>query len=271
MAGKTYYIRAMLDTGRKQLIGMVHLQPLPGAPRYAGSMHAVLESAVRDAGVLQEAGFDALMIENFGDTPFAAESVAPETIAAMAVAAAAVRSNAELPVGVNVLRNDAAAALGIAAAVGAAFIRVNVHTGAMLTDQGWVTGKAYETLRLRQALQPDCLIAADVLVKHAVALPGTDIGAVASDTYERGHADVLIVSGRATGAATDPERVAQVKRAVPRAPVWIGSGVTIETAASLLAVADGAIIGSALKMNGDVNSPVDRALARSLVARIRAL
>src|SRR5687767_9268450 len=150
----------------KPLIGMVHLQPLPGSPGWRGSFSAVLERAIRDADILAEAGFDGIMVENFGDAPFLPGRVAPETIAAVAVVAASLRSQFELPLGVNVLRNDGAAALAIAAVVGARFIRVNVHTGAMLTDQGWIEGRAHETLRLRASLNAQIAICADVMVKH---------------------------------------------------------------------------------------------------------
>lgn len=262
---------SLLETRHKILVGMVHLLPLPGAPGYAGSMNAVCAQALQDAEVLADSGFDALMIENFGDVPFAAERVAPETIAAMAIIADRIREQTTLPIGINVLRNDAAAALGIAAAVGAQLIRVNVHTGAMLTDQGWISGQAYDTLRLRQRLNLPCYIAADVLVKHAVPPQGALPGDVAADTYYRGKADVLIVSGRATGAETDPGRIAEVKRAVPEAPVWVGSGLSLDTATSLLAVADGAIVGSALKQDGNARNPIDRLRARRLVERVRAL
>ena len=261
----------LLNTDRKQLIGMVHLLPLPGAPEYGGSMAAVRDHALRDAAALADAGFDAIMIENFGDVPFAADQAAAETVAAIAIIADRIRQETTLPIGINVLRNDAAAALGIAAAAGAAFVRINVLTGAMLTDQGWITGKAYETVRLRQRLQLETLLCADVLVKHAVPLPGTELGEVAADTYYRAKADVLIVSGRSTGAGTDPERVALVKRTVPEAPVWIGSGLSADTARTLLAVADGAIVGSALKRDRDTRNPVDLQLAKPLVEQVRAI
>src|SRR5713101_4601014 len=121
---------------RPAIIGMVHLLPLPGAPRWAGSMEEALARAVEDARALAEGGVDGVMVENFGDAPFYPDHVPPETVAAMTRAARAVVEAVPVPVGVNVLRNDTAAALAIAVAVGARFIRVNVHTGAMWTDQG---------------------------------------------------------------------------------------------------------------------------------------
>ena len=248
---------------------MVHLLPLPGAPRWAGSMKAVLERATTDAGRLAEAGFDGLLVENFGDAPFHPGPVPPETTAALAVAVAEVGRAVGLPVGVNALRNDARAALAIAAATGAAFLRVNVHTGAMLTDQGWIEGKAHETLRDRARLGLECAILADVLVKHATALAGVDIAAAARDTWGRGLADGLVVSGPETGSATPLERVRAVRDAVPAAPIWIGSGLDPANATALLAIADGAIVGSAVQFEGRAGAGVDPDRARRLVATLR--
>ena len=253
----------------RPLVGMVHLLPLPGAPRWAGSMQAVLDRATADAGHSAEAGFDGLLVENFGDAPFHPGAVPPETTAALAVALAAVRRAVGLPVGVNALRNDARAALAVAAATGAAFLRVNVHTGAMLTDQGWIEGAAHETLRDRARLGLECAILADVLVKHATAPVGVDIAAAARDTWGRGLADGLVVSGPETGSATPLERIRAVRDAVPGAPIWVGSGLNPANAAALLGIADGAIVGSAVQREGRAGSGVDPERARRLVATLR--
>src|SRR5438045_3541481 len=119
----------------RPLIGMVHLLPLPGAPRWGGSMDDVVERAVADAAVLEAAGLDGLLVENYSDVPFYPEAAPPETIAALAVCVREVVRATNLPVGVNLLRNDAAGALAAAHAAGARFIRVNVHAGVMATDQ----------------------------------------------------------------------------------------------------------------------------------------
>src|SRR5207249_1132338 len=139
----------------------------------------------------ERGGADAVFIENFGDVPFTKSSVGPETIAAMAAAGMAVRAEVKLPIGFNVLRNDARAALALCAACGGSFIRVNVHTGAMLTDQGLIEGQAYETLRYRKTICPRAWIFADVHVKHAVPLGDWTIEDSARDTLERGLADAL--------------------------------------------------------------------------------
>ncbi|MCA1789526.1 MAG: BtpA/SgcQ family protein, partial [Thioalkalivibrio sp.] len=156
--------RRMIDnlwSGSPVLIGMVHLPALPGAPRWAGTVEDVLDRAVADAAALAKAGFHGVIVENYMDAPFHPGTVPPVTVAAMTRAVSAVVDAVDVPVGVNVLRNDAAAALSIAAVTGAAFIRVNVHTGAMWTDQGLLTGLAHETLRLRRTLGTDVAIFAD--------------------------------------------------------------------------------------------------------------
>ncbi len=241
-----------------RLVGMVHLLPLPGSPGYGGSMQDVVETAVADAGELASAGFPALMIENFGDVPFHVDSVAAETISAITVAVGSVIEATSLSIGVNVLRNDVLAALGIAAATGATFVRANVLTGVMYTDQGPIVGRAAEVLRKRQHLVDDVEIWADVMVKHAAAPFGVDIRQAASDTIERGLADAVIVSGSGTGAEPDIHETTIVRASVPQdTRVVIGSGASIDNLAGLMDVADTVIVGSAIKVDGDANNRVD--------------
>ena len=177
-------------------------------------MGEVIETAAADAAVLVEAGFPALMVENWGDAPFHAGSVPPETVAAMTLAAEAVGGQG-VPFGVNVLRNDPLTALGIAAATGAALIRVNILTGVMYTDQGAITGQAAEVMRSRAALCPDVEVWADVMVKHATPPPGLDAAQSAEDTVHRGLADAVIVSGSGTGAEPDLAESKTIADAVP--------------------------------------------------------
>jgi membrane complex biogenesis BtpA family protein len=240
----------------KPIVGMVHLLPLPSSPGWTGSMQAVLDRALRDTEALAAGGVDGIVVENYGDAPFRPRRVDSATVAAMAHVVGRIAEGCDVPVGVNVLRNDASAALAIAAATGARFIRVNVHTGAMLTDQGWLSGRADQTLRERAALGTDTLILADVFVKHAAPPPGTTIEQAAADAVLRGGADVLLVSGNATGVATDPADVVRVKRAVPSTPVWIASGLNESNARALMRVANGAIVGSAFQEGGRAGSPV---------------
>ena len=252
----------------KFLIGVVHLQPLPGSPRWGGDLEALIKFAVNDARAYERGGAHALFIENFGDVPFTRANVGPETIAAMTAAGRAVREAVKLPIGFNVLRNDARAALAICAACGGSFVRINVHTGAMLTDQGLIEGNAYDTLRYRQRICPQAQIFADVHVKHAVPLGNWTIEDAARDTVERGLADALIVSGAGTGLSAEVADVERVRRTSPAAKVLLGSGVTIENVREFLPLADGFIVGSSLKTGGKLANPVD---ARRVAALARAL
>lgn len=260
--------RLELFPERPFLIGVVHLLPTPGSPRFGGEVEAVLARAVSDARALAAGGCDGMIVENFGDAPFFVAPVPAETVAALALAVREVRRAAGgLPVGVNVLRNDARSALGLCASAGAAFLRVNVHTGAMVTDQGVIEGRAAETLRERSRLAPRARILADVFVKHATPLGAQTIGIAGRDCAERGLADALVVTGDATGTPADAELVGELRDAVgPAVPILVGSGVTPDNAAALLEAADGAIVGTALKEGGRVAAPVEERRVRELRA-----
>jgi hypothetical protein len=250
----------------RTLIGMVHLPPLPGSPRWEGSIRAVVAAALDDARALVEGGMDALLLENYRDAPFTAGRVEAATVAAMAVAAAAIRhALPRTPLGISVLKNDGRSALAIACATEAAFIRVSVHAGAVVADQGIVQSDAYHVLRDRRLLAADVKIFADVHGKHAVALAPMDVEHEARDLVHRGLADALVVNGKATGEATPLAEVKRVRGAVPSVPLLVGSGVTPETVGELLSVADAAIVGTSVKRDGDVRKPVDAARVRRLV------
>ena len=250
----------------KPLIGMIHLPPLAGAARYERrGTRPILEAALRDLAALEEGGVDAVLVENFGDAPFG--KLAPrETVAMMAVVLGGVVAEARVPVGVNVLRNDGLAALSVAAATGAAFLRVNVFAGVAFTDQGIVEGEARALHALRRDLGADVEILADVHVKHAAHLTTLEEATVDA---ERNHPDALVVSGLGTGHATDVADLEAVKRTAAL-PVFVGSGIRAEAIAAYRN-ADGFIVGTSLKERGDASSPVDRARVRSLASAVAAL
>lgn len=259
----------LLRQGRL-VIGVVHLLPLPGAPRWGGDFAAVLARGRADLLALAEAGVDAAIVENYGDAPFRAGTVDSETVAAMARVLTELRGLTALPLGVNVLRNDAAAALALAVVCGGpgAFIRVNVHGGVMVTDQGIIAGRADETLRRRRSLgaDGDVAILADVLVKHATPLGTTTIEDAARDAVERGLADGLIVTGAGTGQAANLDDARRVRDVLPNTPLFVGSGVSEDDVRETLTIADGVIVGTALKVNGVTAAPVDPERVRRFVA-----
>ena len=254
----------MIDLPTPSLIGVIHLPALPGSPKHQLSVEEIVERAVADAQTLKDARFDAVLLENFGDAPFHATDVGPGTVATMAVVAEHVRRNTGLIMGINVLRNDPRAALGIAAATGAAFIRVNVHTGTSATDQGLIEGRAAESLRYRKQLARRVAILADVHVKYAKPLDESEIGRAARNTAYRGLADGLIVTGPATGEPAAIEDLQRVRQAVPDRPLFVGSGVTSHTVNKLLEHANGIIVGTGIKVGKDPAHPIDPTLAAEL-------
>jgi membrane complex biogenesis BtpA family protein len=233
-------------------------------------MDRVLDTARSDAAALAEAGFPALMVENFGDAPFHADRSDPETVAALTLAVAAVSDATGLPLGVNVLRNDALSALAIAAVTGARFIRVNVLTGVMYTDQGPIVGRADELQRRRASLAPQVEVWADVMVKHATPPPGLGMTRAAEDAVLRGLADAVIVSGEGTGTDPDLEQARLARAAMPKETrLVIGSGASADNLTTLLGVADTLIVGSSIKVDGDAASRVDPLRAAAFIEAAR--
>ena len=261
-------MKTLFEKHRKVFICVVHLRPLPGSPRWGGDLDSVIEFALTDAKAYERGGAHAVFIENFGDVPFTKTNVGPETVAAMCAAGRAIREAIKLPIGFNVLRNDAHAALALCAACDGSFIRVNVHIGAMLTDQGLIEGNAHDTLRCRRQLCPQTKIFADVLVKHAVPLGDLSIEDSARDTLERGLADALIISGVGTGMAADLSDLERARHACPSAKIFLGSGVTLANVRDFLPLADGFIVGTSLKRAGKIFNPVDVKRVRALASAI---
>jgi len=241
----------------RPLIGMLHVPPLPGSPGFQGELQPIIDRVLHDAQALTAGGADALMLENFGDVPFYPGRVPAETVAMLTALAVAVRKASPLPLGINVLRNDGLSALAVAVASGAQFIRVNVLCSARLTDQGLISGIAHDLLRLRRQLAAEHVaVLADVDVKHSAALATRPLQEEARDLTERGLADALIVSGDATGDASDPAHLTTVCEAVPGTPVLVGSGAAAENVATF-AQAGGFIVGTALKHGGHVQAAID--------------
>lgn len=255
----------------KPVIGMVHLLPLPGAPGYTGyGIDAIVDRARRDAEALLEGGVDGLMVENMWDLPYyVGGEVRPEAVTAQAVAARAVVEMSNRPVGINVIHNGGVVTLSIAVAAGAKFIRVCILTGARLWDTGELDhGCAADLLRKRKELDAEQIkLFCDVDKKHSVPFPGVDLEThIAWTEFYR--ADALIVSGRMTGSAPELEKVRRAKELATR-PVLMGSGTTAENIAEFLHYADGAIVGSSLKVDGIAENPVDPQRVRRYMSAAR--
>ena len=241
---------------KKPLIACIHLLPLPGSPLYDGSMARIYDQALEEAAIFKKYGVDGLIVENFRDKPFYPGRVPAETVASFSAVARELVKQASVPVGINVLRNDAESAIAIAVATGAQFIRVNVHMGAIVSDQGIIQGSSHLTLRLRAALRSDVLIFGDVGVKHAAPLVDRGLATETQDLTERGLVDAIIVSGERTGAETKLDDLELVRRNTSL-PLLIGSGATPENLSRVYSKVDGLIVGSSFKKDGKADHVVD--------------
>jgi membrane complex biogenesis BtpA family protein len=239
------------------VIGVVHLLPLPSSPRWGGNFKTVIDRAEREAAALAAGGVDGMIVENFFDAPFTNGQVDPVVVSAMTVIVERLMGLVTVPIGVNVLRNDARSSLAIASCVGAKFIRVNVLTGVMATDQGLIEGCAHDLMRYRRELGSDVQILADVLVKHAQPIGRPGLSLTVRETLERGLADGVILSGAATGTPPSLEDLEVAQAAARSKPVLIGSGATWENIPHLMKAADGAIVSSSLKRHGNIDEPID--------------
>ena len=244
----------------KPVIGMVHCWPMPGAPGYRGyGMRDIIRHAQSEAEALIVGGCDGIIVENMWDIPFRAGAhIPPESIAAHAVVAAAVRDVCPLPMGINLVHNGGVALLAIAIAARAEFIRVCMFTGAGVWDAGsFDEGCAADLLRRRSELHAESIkILADVDKKHSVRFPGIDLATHIEWTRFFG-ADALIVSGRMTGDAPDLGKVREAKALAGDRPIIIGSGADASNIGAFMSVADGVIVGSSIKGGGAIAEPVD--------------
>ena len=265
-------LQSLFGKPGRVLIGVVHLLPLPGSPDYSGGgVEAIYARAIGDARAYADAGFDGLIVENHGDIPFSKpEDMGPETAAHMAVATDRVRSETGLPIGINVLANAALHALAIASAAGARFVRVNQWANAYVANEGLIEGAAAKAMRYRSALQAQGVnIFADAHVKHGAHAIVQDrpIAELVRDV-EFFNADVVIFTGQRTGHAADLDYLRKL-RAAASLPTLVGSGVDAGNLGDILAIVDGVIVASALKVDGRWWNPVDRERAKAFVERAR--
>ncbi len=256
----------------KALIGVVHCPPFPGSPRYRGeSIGAIYDACVRDAVAYMEGGLSGLIVENHGDIPFAKpEDLTPETAACLAVATDRIITATGAPTGINVLANAAIHALAVAAATSARFIRVNQWANAYVANEGFMEGRAGEALRYRSLLRAEGVqIFADAHVKHGAHAITADrsIAELVRDVAFF-DADAVIATGQRTGDVATSDEIGEIRSAT-HLPLLVGSGVTQDNVAGILAMTDGVIVASSLKHDGVWWNPVDPARVRSFVARTR--
>lgn len=254
---------------RKPVIGMVHLPPLPGSPRYDGeSMADIADTAVQEALKLKTAGFSACMLENFGDVMFY-KTARPETVASLTYVGKAIRDAVDLPLGVCVLQCDAIAGLAIAQVIDAQFVRAPYYTETYVVDAGIMESCAAEVLRYRKFIGSDALILADVHIKHAYPLLQRPIADAAEDAVHRGLADAVIVTGKKTGGPTNIDDLKSVKAVLADWPVIVGSGMSLKDVDKVMKVADAAIVGTSIKEEGDTERPIDVKRAEALMKAVQ--
>jgi len=237
----------------KPLIGMIHLLPTPGSPANKGQWTPgdIVDKAITDGTILVENGVDGIMVENYNDVPFYPEEVLSHTLGTMSIVVRDLVKELQVPVGVNILRNACKQALGIASVTGAGFIRCNVLTGTMFTNEGLLKGMAHDIIRYREHLQSGVRIYADIMVKHGYSpIPFSKFHDLAIETYDRGRADALIVSGNRTGIAPTGDMmnaVHELKKERPDCCLIAGSGITPTNISELGSDLDGFIVGSYFK------------------------
>lgn len=257
-----------LSAGRV-VIGMAHLPPLPGAPLYdaAQGMAGIREWVRRDLAALVEGGIDAVMFCNEGDRPYRLKA-GPETVAAMAAVVGELAPHLTIPFGVDVLW-DPLAALAIAAATGASFVR-EVFTGTYPSDMGLWNTDCAEALRYRRALGIEHVkLLYNIQAEFAGRLDTRPVAAIAKSVVFSSLADAVCVSGPMTGQSVDLDDLRAAKQAVPATPVIANTGVRPDNIAAIFEIADAAVVGTSLKVGGQTFNPVDAQRVRALMAAAR--
>ncbi|MFQ5610630.1 MAG: BtpA/SgcQ family protein [Anaerolineae bacterium] len=256
----------------KSIIGMIHVEPLPGTPKFKSGLPQIIDKARAEAQVYKNAGIDALAIENMHDMPYLNRAVGPEIVAAMAVVGYEVKQASGLPCGVQILAGANREALAVAQAAGLDFIRAEGFVFAHVADEGLIEAGAGDLLRYRRQIGAErILILTDIKKKHSSHAITADV-----DIVETAHAaefflsDGLIVTGAATGLEASLEELQRVKAAVD-VPVLVGSGVTLENVGTYLAVADALIVGSYFKQGGHWAREVDSERVTAFMKKVNRL
>ena len=258
----------IISNGGKTVIGMVHCKPLPTTVGFNGDYQEIIDIAVEDAKTLEKAGVDGIIVENMGDTPFSA-LLNKAQLAALSVAAYAVKEAVKIPVGVDAAFNDCESGFAIAGMVGADFVRVPVFVDRVLFTDGVIEPCAKKCMEYRKSLGLEHVkILADIQVKHAhMLLPNITIEQSAKDAVSNG-ADAIIVTGSQVGEETPIEMIERVKKVV-NIPVIAGSGVNDVNIKDQLNIADGAIIGSGFKVDGKIENPISYELTKKVMDTLR--
>ena len=252
-----------------KVIGVVHLKGLPGSPSYDSNLEQIYKLAIKDAQSLKLGGVDSVIIENFGDSPFVKDSISKLTLSHFVNIVNEIKRNVDIEVGINVLRNDGESALSIADATKSSFVRINILSGTMYTDQGIIEGKANEIIKLKNTLENKIEIYSDVFVKHAVPPPGYTIENQTEELLYRAGADKIIITGDGTGKEIDYDELKKLREIVPEGRLVIGSGINESNIKKYQGIADILIIGTGFKIDHDVSKQVEFERVKNLIDKVQ--
>lgn len=255
---------------RKAIIGMIHVDALPGTPGARRSLPEIIDRARREAAIYREAAVHAVAIENMHDIPYLRGGVGPEITAAMAVVGREVKQACGLPCGIQILAGANREALAAALAGGLDFVRAEGFVFGHVADEGFIESCAGDLLRYRRQIGAEPVrIFTDIKKKHSSHAITADVDiAETARAAEFFRSDGVIVTGVATGSAADLEEIREVRDAV-RIPVLVGSGVTEENVGAYLSVADALIVGSWFKADGRWDRPVDMDRTARFMEKVR--
>lgn len=255
---------------KKPVIAMVHLGALPGAPLFdaKAGLEGLVEGARQDLKALQAAGVDAIMFGNENDRPYEFKVDSAST-ATMAYVIGRLKSEITVPFGVNVLW-DPMSTIALSAATGAAFVR-EIFTGTYASDMGPWTPDAGAAMRYRDRLhRSDLAMLYNVSAEFADSVDRRSLADRARSAVFSSIPDAILVSGAITGEAAAMTDLESVKKVLPTTPVLANTGVKHATIADVLKIADGCIVGSSLKIDGDTWKAVDPERAKDFMDRARA-
>jgi membrane complex biogenesis BtpA family protein len=257
---------------RKVVIAMAHIGALPGTPLYDadGGVDKLIEGVLKDIENLQEGGVDAVMFGNENDRPYAFKAP-PEGVATMTAVVQAVKPRLKIPFGVDYLW-DPVASVAIGAATGATFVR-EIFTGLFASDMGLWQPDCAGAARLRRHLgRDDMKLLFNINAEFAHSLDQRPIELRARSAVFSSLADAILVSGPITGEPVDRSDLRDVREAVQTVPVFANTGVNIDNVREIMGLADGVVIGTHFKVDGQTWNPVDGARVKrfmDVVAKLR--
>ena len=252
----------------KAIIGMVHLLPLPSSPNFNGDIESIEKRAIEDTKALIKGGVDALIVENFEDTPYQ-ETISLEAYSTMLKIAQKVKKISTVPVGVNVQFNGVKQEWALAYTIGADFLRAETFVETRVGVHGISYPSAPTIMRQKQMFPCECMIFADINVKHTNGLVNIKMEDAAKDAIES-NANAIIVTGKETGCNPQIEDLIELRKKVKDFPILVGSGINENNIKDFLQYADGVIVGSSIKKEKNVHLGIDEDAVKELVRIARS-